>query len=71
MIVKEFYAQRKDGVYLYRTYSDRGMIIMQNETGVEYSEAIDVANAPYSYSETDHPIDSEIPTKTETEMEVF
>lgn len=59
MIVKEFYRQRKDGVNLYRTYSDLAVYILQNETGVEYEEAIDVENAPYTYSETDKPIPEE------------
>ena len=53
MIQREFYTQRKDGVKLYRTYSDAGMMIRQNETGVEYAEAIDVEGAPYTYTETD------------------
>lgn len=53
MIQREFYTQRKDGVRLYRTYSDAGMMIRQNETGVEYAEAVDVADAPYTYTETD------------------
>lgn len=57
MIVKEFYRTRKDGINLYRTYSDKELYILQNETGVEYTEAIDVENAPYSYSETDKPIE--------------
>lgn len=57
MVVKEFYRTRKDGVNLYRTYSDAGMYILQNETGVEYSEAIDVGGAPYTYTETDKPIE--------------
>ena len=35
MIQIEFYAQRKDGVKLYRAYSDAGMMIRQNETDVE------------------------------------
>ena len=59
MIVKEFYRQRKDGVNLYRTYSDSGMMIVQNETGVEYAEAIDVEGAPYTYAETNKPIDTD------------
>lgn len=57
MIVREFYKTRNDGVNLFRTYSDEGLIIKQNETGIEYSEAIDVENAPYTYSETDIPIE--------------
>ena len=57
MIVKEFYKLREDGINLYRTYSDADMMILQNETGVEYSEAIDVEGAPYTYSETNKPIE--------------
>ena len=53
MIVTEFYKTRKDGVKLIRTYSDEGKLIVQNETGVSYSEAIDVEDAPYTYSESD------------------
>ena len=56
-IVREFYMTRADGVNLFKTYSDEGMLILQNETGVEYSEAIDVEGAPYTYTETDKPID--------------
>ena len=62
MIVKEFYKTREDGVKLYRTYSDEGMYILQNETGIEYSEAIDVEGKPYTYTETDKPIE---PTEDE------
>lgn len=58
MIQREFYKQRKDGVKLYRTYSDAEMMIRQNETGVDYSEAIDVEGAPYTYTETETPIET-------------
>ena len=57
MIVREFYMTRTDGVNLYRTYSTSNFYILQNETGIEYVEAIDVENAPYTYSETDKPIE--------------
>lgn len=60
MIVREFYSTRNDGVNLYRTYSDEGFYILQNETGIEYSEAIDVEDAPYTYSETDKPIEEDL-----------
>ena len=60
MVVREFYRTREDGVNLFRTYSDEGMYILQNETQIQYSEAIDVENAPYTYSETDIPIEEEI-----------
>ena len=56
MIQREFYTQRKDGVKLYRTYSDAEMMIRQTETGVEYAEAIDVEGATYTYTETETPI---------------
>ena len=57
MIIKEFYRTRNDGVNLYRTFSDEQKKILQNETGTVYSVAIDVENAPYTYSETDEPIE--------------
>ena len=59
MVIKEFYIQRDDGVNLYRNYSDKQLKILQNETGAVYDEAIDVEDAPYTYSETDEPIDVE------------
>ena len=55
MIVREFYITRKDGVSLYRTYSDAGFTIIRND-GVEYDEAIDVEGAPYTYTESDNHI---------------
>ena len=59
MIVREFYKTRKDGVNLFRNYSDEGFYIVQNETGIEYSEAIDVEGAAYTYSESDKLIETE------------
>ena len=59
MIVREYYKTRSDGVELYRTYSDAGYIIRQVETGAEYSEAIDVDDAPYTYTETETAIPPE------------
>lgn len=57
MIIREFQETRFDGVRLYKTYSDAGYFILQNETGVKYSEAIDVEAAPYTYEETDEKIE--------------
>lgn len=57
MIVTEFYTTREDGVKLYRTYSDEGKVILQNETGVKYEEAIDVEGSEYTYTETDELIE--------------
>lgn len=53
MIIKEEYKTRADGVKLFRNYSDEGRKIIQNETGCIYDEAIDVENAPYTYTESD------------------
>ena len=48
MIVREFYETRFDGVNLYRTYSNTNHYIRQKETGVVYTDAIDVEDAPYT-----------------------
>lgn len=53
MIIKEFYKTRKDGVTLYRTYSDNGFKIQKIGTDEVYDEAIDVEGAPYEYEETE------------------
>lgn len=57
MVIREYYANREDGVVLYRTYSDTNHKIMQKPTMVVYDEAIDVENAPYEYEETDELIE--------------
>lgn len=57
MIIKEFFMTRSDGVKLYRNYSDAGHRLIQNETGVVYDEAIDVENAPYTYTESEELIE--------------
>ena len=59
MIVKEFYTTRKDGVNLYKTYSDKNVYIKKQGTDEEYDIAIDVETAPYVYEETDRKIESE------------
>ena len=60
MIKKEFYKTRKDGVNLYRTYSDEGYRIKQIETGNIYDEAIDIEDASYTYEETNIKIEDNI-----------
>lgn len=65
MIINEFYREREDGVKLYRTYSDANFRILQEQTDVEYDEAIDVENSNYTYTETEIPIESEELTDTE------
>ena len=68
-IKTEYYKTRTDGVVLNRTYSDEGFYILQNETGIEYTEAVDVAGTPYTYTETDKPIDAEANTDEATETD--
>lgn len=58
-VIKEYFDIRPDGVRLFRTYSDEGYTLIQNETGIEYSEAIDVEDAPYTYTETNNKIEEE------------
>lgn len=58
MIVREFYKTRKDGVNLYKTYSDEQYLIRKIGTEEYYSEAIDVENAPFEYEETTEKIET-------------
>ena len=60
MIARKLYTTRKDGVKLYITYSDSGMKIEQSPTGILYDSAVDVENAPYTYTETNEPLDEPI-----------
>ena len=55
-IITEHYKTREDGVNLYRTYSDKGMMIERD--GVRYEEAIDPAELNRQYTETDEPIET-------------
>ena len=54
-----------DGRQFVKTYSDEGMYIRQEQTGAMYSEAIDVENSAFTYTETDIPIEVEELTETE------
>lgn len=54
MIVQEKINER-----LVRHYSDKGVYIRQLQTGIEYSEAVDVIPCRYNYVETDKPIEQE------------
>lgn len=38
---------------LVRHYSDKDYLLLQNETGVKYNEAIDIVPCRYTYAETD------------------
>ena len=45
-----------NGVMYAYTYSDSGFMIERD--GVEYSEAVDVTDTPYTYTETETPIET-------------
>lgn len=60
MIVRKLYTTRRDGVKLYITYSDSGMKIEQSPTGILYDSAVDVEKAPYTYTETNEPVEEPI-----------
>jgi hypothetical protein len=53
MIHTDFYRTREDGVNLYKTYSDDNRYVIQEQTGIQYIEAIDVENSGYTYIEGD------------------
>ena len=57
MIKREYYLTRKDDIRLIRTYSDNNKYIIQQPTGIEYSEAIDIETASYTYVESDKEIE--------------
>lgn len=48
MVMEEILNER-----LVRHYSDKGMYIRQVETGIEYSDAVDLIPCRYTYEETD------------------
>lgn len=65
MIVREYYETRSDGVRLYKTYSDRGMKVHKVGTEEVYDEAIDIESAPYTYEETEEPIEMAVQPQEE------
>ena len=58
MIVREYLMTRKDGVKLYKTYSDQNKYIRKVGTEEEYDIAIDIENASYTYEETEKEIEN-------------
>lgn len=62
MLIEQYPFIDEEGVEhdnLVKHYSDEGKMILQVETGVKYSEAIDVYPCRYTYEETDEPIEEE------------
>jgi hypothetical protein len=52
-----------------RRYSDQGVKLRQIETGVLYDDAVDVIPCPYTYEESDEPIESVDEEATVTDYE--
>ena len=44
---------------LIKHYSDAGFMLLQNETGIKYSDPVDVVPCRYTYTETDELIETE------------
>lgn len=69
-IVKELYKTKKDGVKLYKTYSDEGYMIKKVGTDELYEEAIDVESSTYEYEETTELIEDTSETGLSSEIEL-
>ena len=59
MVKKEYYKTLEDGTILVRTYSDSNHYIIQDGTGIEYSEAIDLENMNRTYTESEKVIEED------------
>lgn len=44
---------------LIRHYSDKGALLLQNETGIKYADPIDIIPCLYTYTETDEAVNPE------------
>lgn len=79
-VIGVYYTTRSDGVNLYRfaapntktdgEWDEPQFKIRQDQTGEPYDEAIDVEGAPYTYTETDIPAESDIEPQPETDFTV-
>jgi hypothetical protein len=54
MILTEYL---NDGT-LIKHYSDAGFMLLQNETGIKYSDPVDIVPCRYTYEETNELIES-------------
>ena len=54
---------------LVKHYSDKSVLLLQKETGLKYSDPIDIVPCPYNYEETDELIKVE-EEETEEPLEV-
>ena len=68
MLKKAYYKTPDNGTVLVRTYSDSNHYIIQDGTGIEYSEAIDPENMNRTYTESEKVIEEDSITE-ESELE--
>ena len=59
MVKKEYYKTLEDGTILIRNYSDSNHYVIQDGTGIEYSEAIDPENMNRTYTESEKVIEED------------
>ena len=57
----------RDGT-LIKHYSDKNVMLLQNETGAIYPEPVDLVPCAYTYSETDIPIEEEEEESSEEQI---
>ena len=67
MIIKEYLMTRKDGVEIYKRYSDQNKYILQRETGILFESASDIEPCKYTYIESDEDIKIEEVEQVEIE----
>ena len=67
MVKKEYYKTLEDGTVLIRTYSDSNYYIIQDGTGIEYSEAIDPEQMNRTYTESEKTIEEDSVEESELE----
>ena len=65
MIITEYL----NGETLVKHYSDKCVLLLQKETGLKYSDPVDIVPCPYTYEETDELIKVE-DEETEEPLEV-
>lgn len=44
---------------LIKHYSDKGVLLLQNETGIKYADPVDIVPCAYTYTETEESIEEE------------
>lgn len=71
MLKKVFHEEHEDGVKFYILSSTLNNMILQKETNVLYGEVCITDNDPYTYEETDIPIEEDERTETELKADAY